>query len=363
MSLVIAQQYSQIGFFGVGGSSLTVGTLPLDSAFSAGSSGDVAGWYFVPLATGTLTDLWINIASYSGAWGSTDGVVNVRICPATSTSLLPDFSNPVTNGTFTITLDGSTTGWVKHTLGGTPPTLTAGVPYWIVIGDGDGGATNFVTLNVSAREGYFGGGCVHTGGFSAAGTTFGSGAAGLWGARVGGLMHGGAIFESQTTTASNTLMRGNRLLFDAPQYLVAVGVYTDASVAGWEIRVYESTQAPSATPYATRAALNPNTAGQTLGATRMIEPVLLNAGVAYYVVVYKTSSSSTPRYATCGAGLDADLKTLFPLGGEMYSVAQHATNDEWVLDDTLAYRFYYGLVSAEAGGGGVLIGSNLIGGV
>lgn len=309
-----------------GPGSTTVGetVLALDSAYTYGSSGDAVMFAFVPEETGNLTDFWVKVSAYTGTWGSTDGVINVQVREGLNGSNIPGTS---LTGSFTITLDGSTTGWIKKS--GLSISLTAGKVYTIVIADADGSAGNFVTLihkydsqSASTVTGspFVPATITSTSGFSSAGTSANGSPAFVL--KQNGVIYGGGGFSTIATTASSTVERGLR--FQVPEKCTLMGVYmpNDTSLlwVNHTFKLYADGTSPGGSALTSVTQSTTTVGGGTAPLpTSFLFPAAsrydLAPGTWYRLVVDPVSNLTAPRKCTIGGSPDADVLAAFlPFG-------------------------------------------------
>jgi hypothetical protein len=245
-------------FFG-GLSAGTLTTLALDSAYSgdAGSqAGDAYMSYFFPEDNTTITDIWVNVASYSASFHHTNKLINVELREL-STTLGKPSTTLVTNGSLTIDLTAEPTGWVKGTFS-TPPSVTPLKCYAICVGDSDGAAevantSGFVTMNISiaSQRGI----PSSSRGYSTSDgwqNVTAQAAAILIAAKSGGLVFGNCL-TTMTARGSSSAEYGMRFKLDRPCILIGFSVqlgYNTVLDAGtWKL--YAEATAPAGTTLAT----------------------------------------------------------------------------------------------------------------
>jgi hypothetical protein len=352
-----------------GPSSATETTLALDSAYTYASAGDAVGAVFLAPESANLTDFWIKVTAYTGTWASTDGVINVQIREGLNGSNIP---GTTLTGSFTITLDGSTTGWIKKS--GLSIALTAGTQYFAVIADADGGATNYVTLAVRYTAsgvhtvGAFSDLTVtSTNGYSTAGTQNGGQPAFLL--KVGTNVIGGGAISSVATSASSTNERGMR--FRAPEDCTLIGfvstsdnVFFNSNIS--TLKVYADGTSPGGSTLA-----SVTTVSIASGTSPMVDVFVLPAasrvdltgGTWYRVACDYSSATTTPRKCTVGGSPDSDVLSIaLPFGGNAHYIEESAGS--W--DDTqTSVLSTFGPVLAPktasaSGGGGPLVGGRLV---
>lgn len=307
---------------GPGSTSTGETTLALDSAYTYASAGDALMYVFTPEESGNLTEFWIKVSSYTGTWASTDGVINVQVREGLASTSVP---STTLTGSFTIPLDGSTTGWIKTT--GISVALTAGKVYCLVIGDADGGASNFVTI-VNKYDSQ--GSPTVTGspfasitttsiaGFSSAGTQASGSAACVL--KQNGVIYGGSGFSTIATVTNNTVERGLR--FQVPEKCTLMGVFmpNDSVMlfGNHTFKLYAGATAPggsvltSVTQTSSTTGASPLPTGVIFSAANRYD---LQPNTWYRLVVAPVSNINTPRKCTVGGSPDADVLSVFlPFG-------------------------------------------------
>jgi hypothetical protein len=343
-----------------GAYSTTVGetTYALDSAFTFGSAGDCISVSFRAQETGNLTDIWIKVKQYNGTWASTDGVINVQVREGFSASNIPGTLISST----TITLDGSTTGWIKKS--GLSIALTAGKIYSIVVGDADGGAANFVTLvsdydssfsssgHTFQNNGHF----TSVNGFSSAGTIVGAPITMHW--KQAGILYAGSGFDTIASIASSTIERGLR--FRVPEKCTLVGVTASLEDHTYfrnssAIKLYADGTAPGGTTLLT--VTTPTVTGSTPNMpTYFFESASrydLQPNTWYRLVVAPAASTTLPRKATITGNPDDDIRAaLLPFGTSSHWIEE--SGGTW--DDTQTNSIpFFGPILApntDSSGGG-----------
>ncbi len=314
---------------------VAVTTFALSSAYTYNSAGRALAFPVYTDSAGSLTDVWIYVSGYTGTWGSTNGNVNFELRNCTVTRI------PGTTlvGSATLTLDGSTTGYIKVTLGSPIAGLTANTQYYAVIGDSDGGGTNFVTLGAfSGTQAFSVAGITlsSTAGFGSAGTVM-SGQA-MFACKIGSYVIGGiGIANNQGTTASDTLHVGNAFTFDRDVEVIGCSTLTDTLLVNDEFRIYLSSQVPSTSTGSLPVRVVQTATSFTDFSRIYCTPTRLAANTKYYAVILKAIARTTPRIQTFLTGLysDTDLKKLLPLGGNCFRVVKTAAGtDTWTEDTT-----------------------------
>jgi len=227
-------------------------TMAFNNAFVYGTSGNCFAGWFLAQETGTLTDVWVYVASYNGTWGSTDGVINGQIREGMASTFVP---GTLVGSAFTITLNGTTANcWVKKS--GLSISVTAGKLYSFVIGDQDGGATNYVTMNrdngVSSPLASSANGSYSASGFNPATNQF---TGTMMIVKYAGLLHPlGTLLDEMVTTTGDVNERGLRFKPDEDVVWVGMGGYPDSGVTcneGHIWKIYPDSSLPKGTTLGT----------------------------------------------------------------------------------------------------------------
>lgn len=329
-------------------------TVALDSAYTYDSAGDAFAGIFLFDTSATLTDIWVYVDSFTGTWGSTDGVINVEIREiSASTTNKP--GSLVTNGSFTITLAGTESGeWVKHTIS-TPPTVGPGNVYAICIGDADGGGTNYVTLGRSTNAHRPGPTTINMKTTADGWTTPAnvSGVAAIC-VKQNSVMWGCPFTGIATQSSSDTFI-GNR--FSSPYPFTIIGAYitVDSLVNDGIYRLYAG-DSTIGTPlqswaHVIETHVQHDNAGLswcmfTASNTYDIEP-----DTVYTFGMDRYSALTVPRSFTVGGGIDADLRSLFPFDGTMYK-AEDEGGGSFTLDADELTAIGMVMVPLDNSGGG-----------
>lgn len=330
-------QETYCGIHLTGPSATTQFSLALDSAYTYGSAGDAYTWGFVALETANLTDLYVKVVSYTGTWASTDGVINFTIREGLNGTRIP---GTTIVGSGTITLDGSTTGWIKKS--GLSISLTAGKLYFIVVYDADGGATNYVTMAIGTNSNTSGVDSIGrygttSNGFSTAYVS--SGGLGCFVVKVGSSVLAGGTFDSIATVTSGTYERGMYFIPDEDCTLIGVMQIVDVQqlFQGNTLNLYNGTTAPGGSTL-----LSYTTPSTTLGGASsdiplgvsLPTPYDLTANTAYRLVMSLASAATTPRKCSIGGSPDSTiLAASIPFDGNCYWT--HDNSGSWS-DDTAA---------------------------
>ena len=307
-----------------------------------------------------LTEVWINVLSFSGTWASTDQNIQISLHIGSALDRVPGASLYTQN----LALVAGQAGWYKLTVSA-PPTLSAYTPYYVVVSDSDGGATNFVTLNVAFGVISYGEGASNTTLVGWANNTGGTSLAPptLVMCKVGGIMYGGIPLTTVSTIANDTLPVGIALQFESDMELMGVATNTSSSIwNGATVKLYKASVLPSGTPEATWGPFN--NAGLFRIDQKMVAlaPFTVQKDMLYYLIVQKSTAAVAPRIFTSNGAIDADLRTLFPLQGKCYAVRKtSAILDTWTEDPTSMYNIAALVRPSAQTSGGVSAARALIG--
>jgi hypothetical protein len=317
------QQYSPY-YFIVGGYGYSTTSVALNSAYVFNSSG---GAYFQPFEfaeDGTITDVWVAVTRYSGTWSLTDKKILVEIRYHVDSTNIP--GDLVTNGSLEVDLSSSPTGWVKASFpGGSLPSVDSDTPMVVVVGDPDGGATNYVTMTCAMRSASPASHTPYstTDGFRSSPTAV-SYPSPLC-VKHAGVMYGGSLWLGSSNTTSNTRKRGFIL---TPDRDIAICGVTTAANREW--RVYGNDQLPNDTPLYTWTA-NANYVGEFTDRWFPTE-YTLKANTTYKVVFVPSVNTSFGYFPTL-ANADSDIYSLFPFNGNCGWIEQVNGSNSWAAPD------------------------------
>lgn len=283
------QGYSPIGFTSTG----AITQFALNTNYVLATSGQCLGLRFVAQATTTITSVLFFVSTAPGVSDN----ITVQAC---ASNIATQPGGQLANGIVTF-LGGTTSGvWLKATFA-TPPNITQGVVYWIVIGCPNG-ATNAYTLsdrgtgnNVLMQYEYY---CFSSAnGFNTAGTTvsiptpiitvFGDGS-----------QMGQSIIGALTSYTSNTVERGAKYTPDTDMVLMGMTTIGQQAFAAGSVRVYQDPTAPNGTIFpGFNGGVSYTLDASTLVTTMIIFPLCtLRAGVTYRIVYKPSSASVIPSY-------------------------------------------------------------------
>lgn len=342
--------------------SLTQGTQALDTAYTAGSAGKAIGIKIVLTETLTLDKVYFFITAFTGTAANVNDIdIEIRASAAGG----PDTTAPGLVDS-DVKDPASATGWIAATIA-TPPSLTAGTAYHIIIADADGGGTDFATVLRNTNNSLQDSDAAHanfqfeftTNGFSSnnAGNTLG--------AIVVTFSDGSAWGHPFTTagTVSNNALQKGLLIDGLTEQLKIFGAVTPINNASFSgINLWTGTTGPggSAGAQATYPITGPTTSSPT--GFMFGTPPTLAKSTQYRIVFTYSGALTRPSKYDIGTGADANLKACMLGGGTWYwteEVAGPAWSDatsSWpamalLVEDQVA-------VTAAAGGGGpILLGA------
>lgn len=267
-----------------------------NTVYSFGSTGAVIGWRFCAPSTTTLAACLAFITATTGA-GNT---VTFELRNDSAGSTVP--GTLVTNGTATVASGTTANKWVKATFA-TPPSVTAGTWYWIVVGNAaaDAASNNFTVVRTSgvtetevtsAAQGWFVVGS-STNGFS---TNVGTSSA----APVGvisfsdGSYIGNPYTQGNVGYASSTLERGLKIsgLTGPLSISGLMWVVVSPNVSG--VKIYsDAATAPGGTTVLNESF---STSDKNIGAHQFASPITLQASTVYRVVFTFSGNTTAPQY-------------------------------------------------------------------
>lgn len=301
-------------------------TLALDSAYTAGSAGDVSGVRYQPGTTRTLNSVYFFVSSYTGTAANVNDL-NLELRPEASTgALTPDTATLTESKTKD---PASATGWIAST--GWTTSLTALNRYFIAVGDADGNGTDYATVNqrvayynsaTNDNQGNRFNGAQSTAGWSS-GNTFSLVGLGCFVLAFADGSSFGNPISTLTTPASNTQQRGLRittsgLIANVPIFGVTWAT-SGTGVSGFKIFTGDTAPDGSADHTSTSLLYGTTAASATGCFTSTGASYTLTAGTAYSIVAtYSVNGTTGPRRADIGTGEDATLRLAMPGAGEFY---------------------------------------------
>ncbi len=303
-------------------------TTLLNSAYVAGTSGNAVSVKFMPFDNLTLTDLYFYIESYGG----TAALVNdLELEVRSGTNTGPGTTGPSLLASTTVN-PSSATGWLHWS--GLSVALTAGSLYYFIIGDADGGVTNFarivhqgtyVTSNEQSRY-VFWMPYTTTDGFTTG--TRGFSLPPCVAVFSNGTVYGWPFGSSSTHNSSGTYQRGLHVL----TLSVAIKLFgvtyatSNASISG--VNIWTDPNGPAGSPLASST----RSWGATVAGFLFPSPFISLAKATPYRIVFTVGSGTgQPILASIGTGADSNLRAAMPYGGDWYSTQD--TSNVWA-DDT-----------------------------
>lgn len=348
-SYVYSARYgpSYISVNGPSSTSTVPANLALRPAYTYKTTGSA---FFSPIAfqdTGNITECWVKVIGYSGSWASTDRKINIELRNGLSGSNRPGAT--LTNA-FTMSLNGTTTGWIKQT--GLSVPVTGSKFYSVVVTDYDSTSANYVTLgyrfsnpgSTAIPPGGFAGTIYTLDGYKTVGTNVGD-APGIV-LKQNGVYYSGCVFTSITTTTTGVYERGLRFKVPIPLTLIGYNVIGD-NTSPWgtgSIRLYDDNTLPGGTPL---MKFNLNAANLLAGTSPMpgICPFAstlhytLNSNTWYRFVIKPGQSATTPRKAIMSGNTPSELLTaVMPFNGNCY--ATEDSGGQWLNQSSSLYLIY-----------------------
>jgi hypothetical protein len=278
---------------------LTVNSYALDSNFVLdGGGGSGAGKCLGCKINSPVTDTITDILFYLSAAPASAHNLSVNVCVQTSSSL-PGAA--VANGTVTIS-GGTTAGkWIKATFS-SKPSLTAGVAYWIVIGDPSGAASNYSIVNkgglgYSSANFPYGTCYTSSDGFKTNGSAVGNPPP-VCVSFTGGTYLGQPYTLASTADSSADLERGWKIAVQ--EDIIVTGISASAFDSGGSIKIYQDGQNPGGTIFSgfnggSAFAIDVSAVANT--ALRIPATTLLG-GTTYRIVQDPNGVAVTPGYIT-----------------------------------------------------------------
>lgn len=319
--------HGDVFLLGPGVSSGSVQTFNLNAPYVYGSTGTAYAMVLSPTLDDTVSEVWAYVSSYAGTWGSNpDQLLDVEIREFHQTTEDAPAASVITNGTTTIDLTASPTGWVSATFS-TPPSVVATKHYAVIITDTTNDATNYAVMqrNMTSNT-KFGFTTKHTAnGWSTPSSTGGAANVAV---KIGGVMHGNIRTARNVQSGSWTGLVGNR--YPAPDYdIIIVGAYTvDDHLSDGTIEIWDPATAPSGSPLHTFPAIDGNVR-RSNNLYCLWDPAdryTIESGQEFIGALDKGSTGTTPRKQEIGTGTDSDLESLLPC----YQVRNNAGTWEYI---------------------------------
>jgi hypothetical protein len=307
----------------VGSSISTIGTpLALNSNYLFGTSGAAMAGGFILPEDKTLTDFWF-VASANSGTGSGDGNINWEIRSGIGRGV-NNSPGPTLVASGTIACSGITADtWTKVTLG-TPQALSQGVPYFLIIGDADGDATNYITIRTTTRGAsmtlFTGSQIQTTDGWNTAGT------ASTYQATFAlkfsnGFVCAGSPLRATAALGNNQVLRGVKITLaaDGPALVWSGFFFILTSLGGWKAVILEGSALPSDFYTPTSKLLWQHTfnAGLDYSNSQGTFPYFfpepmprLLGGQTYYLLLKPDANTTSPAKSKAWSGMDADLRKL-----------------------------------------------------
>ena len=325
-------------------------TLALDSAYVAGVGGDAIGTRIVLPVALTLNNVYFFITGYTGTAANVNDITTeIR----SGTQTVPDTTALGLIATDLTYNPNSTTGW--QNVSGFSASLAADTVYWIIIGDTDGGVTDFATVlrNYSGASGnlqtsYAG----WTGAQATNGWSTNPSMIGITGSMVLKFSEGsvwGAPFTVQAASTSNTLQKG--LIIDGlTERLTILGaMYGGSSNNVSGVNLWEGTAGPGGSPTASGAAEFAADSVTEMGVMFSSPFPVLSKSTQYRVVFTYSAAVGSPGKEQISTGVNADLRAAM-FGGGNWQWTEEVAGPAWS-NDTDAWPRMGILVEDQAEGG------------
>jgi hypothetical protein len=284
--------------------------LALSTNYAYGTGGIAIGNRFCAPTSGNLTDVWFYVTAIKGTPGVT--VVELRSYDAT----YPLRAGSTLHATQNITPGTTADKWINAHFS-TPYAVTAGIYYWIAIGDAAGNSSN--TTTVSYKSGLTGTrtlfhsmeSCTTTTGFTTNAT-----ASSVLPALVMKFADG-TIFGNPFTTyadySNNTSERGLKIV-NLSQPLTISGLHWNGALATFSgVKIYDGATAPGGTTLATY------TFDASAWDIAYFTPYTLQKDRTYRIVfTYNGNSVKPPHYLIEDFATSTDLTNCGYGGGTVY---------------------------------------------
>lgn len=306
-------------------------TLGLDSIYLNGVSGDAIANRLVPNDNATVSLVYFFIVSYTGTAANVNDI-NLELR-----------NNSFTTGPSTTLHDSQTkdpasaTGWIEST--GWTFVVTGGTPYWLVVGDADGGIVDFATLS---RHTSLWGFVSHAADSISVQTTDGWASVRTFNVNPSMVVvvftNGrtlGDPFSAVAASTSSTNQRGLRFIAPATVKLygsVRHNAIAAATITG--INLWADSNGPGGSADANGTApLLANQVGNVPFGFAFGTPPTVTQGQSYRLVYAYGAASTTPSRLQIGTGSTASLRAAMAGGGDWYWTEANGTTD-WSNDNT-----------------------------
>lgn len=339
----------------------------LNNNYVAGTGGNAIGARLNTLLSKTINNVYFFISSYTGT-ASLVTDLNLELRPEASAGATTPNTGSLTES-HTVN-PSSATGWINSS--GWTSVLSAVTRYFFLVGDANGGATNFasVTRSVSSFMDYGTGSATghnHLSRFLAVSTTAGwtSGNAVAPVPCMVLVFSDGSCFGNPFTgtsaNASNTQQRG--LIITASGLDDTLKIYglewtsANANLSG--INIFTGSTAPNGTADHTSTDIAYDDSGARMGCfTSGGVLYTMSPGTQYRLVATLSANSAAgPQKNVIGTGADANLRAAMP-GRSNWYWTQDNGSTAWSNDDTNSLPAITLLTDGEqaaAGGGGAYI--------
>lgn len=329
-------------------------TLALSSNYVNATSGSAIASRFAYREADTLSKIYFFVTGYTG----TAANVNDINCEFRNNS---DTTGPSSTLHDSVTVDpASATGWISATWV-TGFTLVANTSYWAIVGDADGGATDFATVlrsltgfTLTADQLLYQ--AVQTTDGWASVRTFAGVPSNIVLLFTSGRTVGNPFPTGNVASTSSTNQRGLR--FIAPAGCKVFGMSFATGAAGCSgINLWSGSNGPggSADANGTTPISQATLASATEVGFAFETPPTLTQGTIYRLVMTYAAVATQPARFQIGTGADATLRSAM-LGGNAWYWAEADGTTDWSNDNTSEFPavdvIVEDFVTASAGGGG-----------
>lgn len=334
----------------------------LDTNFTLGSAGKCLGVRFIAPTTTTLTDALLFLAAAPASAHN----LSVSVCAQTGAT---QAGAALTNGTVAVSGGTSANVWIKATFA-TPPSVTEGTAYWIVVGDPSGAASNYSVLSQGGACGALGATTGVSGTFRAYTSSDGFATAGSAVSlpAVCCLVFQDGNYQGQPyslTVAGDSNAAVERGWLITPDEDIVLDFIFGNFSAG-TVKVYPAASAPGGTIYSGFNGGNAFTITASALANLCVRfpPCTLVGGSQYRLVVDPAASSQNPGYTAIED--DTTHSAILEACGFPGISMQHTeeSGGAWVDSPSKCPRLFLGINSlpAQAGGagGGPLVGPSAL---
>lgn len=341
----------------------------LNNNYVSGTSGNAIGVRYQAIASKTINNVYFYIASYTGTAANVNDI-NLELRPEASTgAVLPNTASLTESKTYN---PSSATGW--QNVSGWTSVLSALSRNFFIVGDADGGATDFAAVTRSLASMFENTGQLSfasryltvstTGGFASGNTATPTPSAIVL-LFSDSTAYGNPLTTS-TTPSSSSQQRGLKISSTALTNAIKVFgmTWTSASANISGIKIFSGSTAPNGTADNTSTDLlyGITAAARNGCLTSSGTSFKFSTGTQYRMVTtYSAATSGGPIRCDVGTGEDANLRAAMPGDGQ-WTWTQDDGASAWSNDLAGSIPAIGLLVdgqtaAAASGGGGHIIGS------